>query len=153
MNTSPAQPSQVLSPKRLSSSATWVWGGLLALWFVGLCIGPDPRPLGAPDWAVDLTRMLGLGEPAARATATLALRVVGLALLGALVMLTVGARRLDWIAVIAILLAPVLAFAALWTNYGYFPITTQIQIAVASAALGALTGLALRATSVRPSAL
>jgi len=122
----------------------WLWPGVLAVWFLGLCVLPDPRPLGAPDWAVGLASLLGLGEPAARAAATFILRAGGLALLGTLLMLAVGARRLDRISLVAILLAPVLAVAALWANYGYFPITTQIQIGVLSSALGALAGLALR---------
>lgn len=148
MNARPAPPNHIASSKPPASPARWVWGGLLVLWFTALCIGPDPRPLGAADWAVDLTRLLGLGEPAARAAATLVLRVGGLALLGALLMLTLGARRLNWVSMIAISLAPVLAIAALWANYGYFPIAAQIQIAVTSAGLGALTGLALRRNAV-----
>ncbi len=126
------------------SPISWLWRGLLALWFVVLWVGPDPRPLGAPDWAVDLASLLGLSDAAARAAAALILRVSGLALLGALLMLAVGARHLGTAAAIAILLAPVLAVAALWANYGYFPITTQIQIGAVSAGLGALAGLALR---------
>ena len=126
------------------SQISWPWCGLLALWFVILWVGPDPRPLGAPDWAVDLASILGLSEPTARAAASLVLRVGGLALLGALLMLAVGARKLGRVAAIAILLAPVLAVAALWANYGYFPITIQIEIAAVSAAMGALAGLALR---------
>ena len=114
------------------------------VWFVVLWIGPDPRPLGAPDWTVSLAELVGLSEPTARVGATLVLRVGGLALLGVLLMLAVGARRLGGAAVIAIVLAPVLAVAALWANYGYFPITIQLQIAVLSGALGALAGLALR---------
>lgn len=131
-------------PDRRPSSLPWLWRGLLALWFVILWLGPDPRPLGAPEWAVDLAGMLGLGEAPARAAASLVLRVGGLALLGALLMLAVGARKLGRAAAIAILLAPVLAVAVLWANYGYFPIAPQIRIASVSAALGALTGLALR---------
>jgi hypothetical protein len=100
--------------------------------------------MSAPEWAVDLAGTLGLGEAPARAAASLVLRVGGLALLGALLMLAVGARKLGRTAAIAILLAPVLAVAVLWANYGYFPIAPQIQIASVSAALGALTGLALR---------
>ena len=129
---------------RLVSAGPRLWIGLLAVWFVSLCVVPDPRPLGAPEWAIDLAQLLGLGEPAARVAATLVLRVGGLALLGALLMLAVGARRLGWTSAIAILLAPVLAVATLWVNYGYFPIIPQIQIAASSAALGALAGLALR---------
>ncbi len=114
------------------------------MWFVVLWLGPDPRPLGAPEWAVNQAGLLGLSEPAARAVTTLVLRVVGLALLGALLMLAVGARKLGPAAAIAIFLAPVLAVAALWANYGYFPITIQIAMAAVSATLGALAGLALR---------
>ena len=77
------------APDQRFSPTSWLWCGLLALWFVVLWVGPDPRPLGAPDWAVDLASLLGLSEPAARAAATLALRVGGLALLGALLMLIV----------------------------------------------------------------
>jgi uncharacterized protein YfiM (DUF2279 family) len=133
-----------MQPDRLVSARPLLWIGLLAVWFVSLCVVPDPRPLGAPEWAIDLARLLGLGEPTARAAATLVLRVGGLALLGALLMLAVGARRLGWHSVIAILVAPVLAVATLWVNYGYFPIIPQILIAAPSAALGALAGLALR---------
>jgi hypothetical protein len=140
----PATPDPIADPGTLSSRTRWVWGGLLVLWFAGLCLGPDPRPLGAPDWAVDLVRILAPGEAAARVLASLALRVAGLALLGVLVMLTLGTRRLSGASVAAIVLSPALAIAALWVNYGYFPITTQIQIAAASAAIGALTGLALQ---------
>ena len=50
---------------------SWVWSGVLALWFVALWVGPDPRPLSAPDWAVDLASLLGLSEAAARAAASL----------------------------------------------------------------------------------
>ena len=133
-----------MRPDQRFSPTPWLWRGLLALWFVVLWVGPDPRPLGAPEWAVDLASLLGLSEPAARAAAALVLRVGGLALLGALLMLAVGARHLGRAAAIAILLAPVLAVTALWANYGYFPIRPQIQIATVSAAMGALTGLALR---------
>ena len=62
----------------------------------------------------------------------------------ALLMLSVGTRELGRAAAIAILFAPVLAVAALWANYGYFPITIQVEIAAVSAAIGALAGLALR---------
>jgi len=133
-----------MSPDQRGPPISWLWYGSLALWFVVLWLGPDPRPLGAPEWAVNLASLLGLGEPAARAAATLVLRVGGLALLGALLMLAVGARKLGRSAAIAILLAPVLAVASLWANYGYFPISIQIEIAAVSAALGALAGLALR---------
>lgn len=133
-----------LQSDRPVSAVPLLWIGLLAVWFVTLCVVPDPRPLGAPDWAVDVTRLLDLGDPAARVAATLVFRVGGLALLGMLLMLAVGARRLGRVGAITILFAPVLAVATQWVNYGYFPIVPQIQIAILSATLGALAGLALR---------
>jgi hypothetical protein len=43
-----------------------------------------------------------------------------------------------------VLLAPGLAVATAWINYGWFPIGAQVQVAAISAVLGALAGLALR---------
>jgi len=39
--------------------------------------------------------------------------------------------------------AALLAIAAMWFNYGYFPVPVQLQIGVASTMLGVLTGFAL----------
>jgi hypothetical protein len=72
------------------------------------------------------------------------LRAGGLALLGALVTLAMGASRFRWAGATALLIAPPLAIIALWINYDYFPISTQIQIATLSAALGSLAALALQ---------
>lgn len=120
-------------------------GPALLAWILVLCFVPDPRPLGAPEWAVSAVRSVaGVGESAARAVATVGLRAGGLALLGALTMLTVGSRRWDRRCVVALLLAPVLGLLTLWVNYGYYPIAVQIRIAVIAAVLGALLGLALR---------
>ena len=126
----------------------WRWLALLGLWFAALCMLPDPRPLGAPEWGVTSMGWLGLGESSARALATVLLRSGGLALLGALLMLASGAARLGWPAALVVVLAPVLAVAALRLNYGYFPIWPQLQIAAPSAAVGALAGLALRRSRV-----
>jgi len=109
-----------------------------------LCLVPDPRPLGAPEWAVAVLRACtGSGEPAARVAATLALRVAGIALLGALLMVAVGAKRWDRRGIATLLLAPLLAIGTLWINLGYFPIAMQIQIASLSALSGAIAWLAL----------
>lgn len=122
----------------------WVWLALLLGWLAALSVGPDPRPLGAPGWAVDGGRALGLGEPSARVAATVVLRACGLALLGGLVMLALQAFGVRKAIATALLAAPVLAVAALWTNYGYFPIGAQLQIAIPSAMLGVLAALALQ---------
>src|SRR5260221_14470091 len=83
---------------------------LLGAWSLVLCLEPEPRPLGAPEWAVDLVRSgAGLGEPAARLVATLALRATGLALLGALTMQALGAREWNRRSLATLLLAPLLA--------------------------------------------
>ena len=69
-----------LPPNRRFLRSGWIWCSLLAAWFAVLCLVPDPRPLGAPDWAMGVTRSVGLGEPAAHAASTLVLRAGGLAL-------------------------------------------------------------------------
>src|SRR6185436_14529169 len=112
---------------------------LLVAWTAVLCFVPDPRPLGAPKWAVAAVRACsGLGAPAARLVATLALRAAGLALLGALVMAAFGATRWDRRGVAVLLLAPVLAIGTLAVNLGHLPIPLQLEIAAASAVAGAI---------------
>ena len=50
----------------------------LAAWLVMLCVLPDPRPLGAPEWTVQLAqRLAGIAEPRARFVATTLLRGAG----------------------------------------------------------------------------
>jgi hypothetical protein len=57
------------------SRMTLIWNGLLLAWFVVLCLVPDPRPLGAPELAVDGVRsLIGVSDPIARVIATVALR-------------------------------------------------------------------------------
>jgi hypothetical protein len=85
--------------------------------------------------------------------ATLVLRAVGLALLGALLVLAVDARRWDRPGVLAVLLAPVVATAVLWINLGYFPIALQIQFAGFCAATGAIARLALHRRPITAAAL
>ena len=123
----------------------WIGPALLGAWLIFLWLEPEPRPLGAPEWAVAaLQRGAGLGEPAARLVATLALRATGLALLGALTMQALGARKWNRRSLAALLLAPLLAIGVLWANLGYFPIALQLEIASLSAVTGAIARLALR---------
>lgn len=128
-----------------TTSATYVWGLLLCIWFVVLCFVPDPRPLGAPEWAVDAMRsMIGLPEAAARAIATITLRAAGIGLLGVLLSLTLSHVRLAIAAPAVMLGTFLLAIASQWINYGYFPISMQIQLALVSVIVGSLVGLVLR---------
>ncbi len=133
------------SSGRRPKSEQAIWGTILLAWFVALCLVPDPRPLGAPEWAVGAMRsLLGLSEPGARATATIVLRGIGLGLIGVLVALFLSSVRLRWAAPLVLIAAPLLAVASQWINYGYFPIYLQLQLGLASAVLGALAGLSLR---------
>jgi hypothetical protein len=123
----------------------WVGRALLATWTLFLWLGPEPRPLGAPEWVVAaLQGSTSLAEPAARLVATLALRLSGLALLGALLMQVLGGKTWDRRSLGALLLAPLLAVGVLWANLGCFPIAPQVELASVSAAAGAVARLALR---------
>ena len=125
--------------------ASLIWGIFLLAWLVVLCFGPDPRPLGAPEWAVNAMRsMIGLSEPGARAVATIGLRGIGMGMIGILLSLTLLRVRLPVAAPIVIFGAALLAITSMWVNYGYFPITMQLQLALVSAIIGSLAGLALR---------
>jgi hypothetical protein len=118
---------------------------LLGAWLLFLWLEPEPRPLGAPEWAVAAARACtGAAEPAARLLATLALRASGLTVLGALTMQALGAREWNRRSLLALLCAPLLAIGVLWANLGYFPIALQIAIASLCAAAGAIARLALR---------
>ena len=45
--------------------------GLLLAWIIIVCVVPDPRPLGAPDWIVERAQQIaGMSEPTARAAMT-----------------------------------------------------------------------------------
>jgi hypothetical protein len=144
------QPSSGLRPK--SESA--IWGLLLFAWLVVVCVIPDPRPLGAPEWSVRLMRsLIGLSEPAARAVATITLRGIGLGLIGILVSLAFSSVRMRWAVPLVLIVAPLLAIVSQWINYGYFPIYPQIQLAVASTVLGSLVGLSLRRSRIAMAAL
>ena len=136
---------QKSSKYNLEKYAPWVWTLVLFVWCVLLCFVPDPRPLGAPGWAVDAIRStLGVSEPIARALATVALRACGLALLGVFLSLCLKQISLRIAAPVVLLLTPLLAVLCQWINYGYFPIFLQLQLGIPSAIVGALIGLALR---------
>ncbi|MEM9659654.1 MAG: hypothetical protein AAF961_14940, partial [Planctomycetota bacterium] len=139
------QPSSGLRPK----SERAIWGVILLAWFVALCVVPDPRPLGAPEWSVGaMQSLLGLSEPAARAVATITLRGIGLGLLSVLTALFLSSAPLKWAAPIALITAITLGVASQWINYGYFPIAMQIQLGVVSASFGTLIGLAMRRSRI-----
>lgn len=117
---------------------------LLPCWIVFLCLVPDPRALGAAQFAVDAVRgVLGIGEAGARALATLSLRIAGVALLGALLMVAFGGRRWERRSALMLLLAPLVALVTLWINHGHFPIWVQSQLAIVAAVIGGITGMAV----------
>ena len=124
---------------------TLLWATLLVLWIGVLCLLPDPRPLGAPEWSVNaISKLIDVSEPSARAAATFALRAAGLGLLGFLLALSVSEVGMRGAVLSVIVAGPLLAVACLWINYGYFPLGFQAHIGIASVVVGGLAGLALR---------
>jgi hypothetical protein len=121
-----------------------LWGVALAVWFLVLCILPCPRPLSSPDWLVRGVRSLAnLPEPYARFVSALLFRSTGLFLLGGLVSLSLSSFRLRLAVPAGIVLACLLAIAAMWFNYGHFPVTVQLQVGLPSAIIGVLLGLSI----------
>jgi uncharacterized membrane protein/uncharacterized protein YfiM (DUF2279 family) len=134
-----------MQENKLAHYVPMAWALLLVVWCALLCYVPDPRPLGAPDWAVDGIRsVLKVSETASRVLATIALRTSGLSLIGVILSLSLTRIPMKTAAPIVLSLTPILAVLCQWINYGYFPIFLQIQLGVASAIVGALVGLALR---------
>jgi hypothetical protein len=143
-------PSSSLQPSRM----TLIWHGLLVAWFIVLCLVPDPRPLGASELAVKVVRlMVGVSDPIARALATIALRGMGLAVIGVLLVQSFGRARLKVAVPAALVFAPLLAVLAQWINYTYFPIAQQVWFGVVSAVLGVLLGFILRRNDAAMAAL
>jgi len=106
---------------------------------------PDPRPLGAPEWAVAALRAgTGLAEPAARAAATLGLRAAGMAVLGGLVAAALRAQAGGRRGAAALLAAPLLAAGLARVNLGYAPLRLQLAVACGAALAGVLAWLALQ---------
>jgi hypothetical protein len=124
---------------------TFIWNGLLLAWFVVLCLAPDPRPIGASELVVKGVRVLvGVSDPIARVIATIALRGMGLVVIGVLLVQSFGKARLKVVVPAALILAPLLAVLAQWINYTFFPIAQQVRFGVVSAVLGVLLGFVLR---------
>jgi uncharacterized membrane protein (Fun14 family) len=144
---------QKSSGLRTQSDAA-VWGMALVVWFVVLCVLPCPRPLSSPEWLIRLVRSVtGLSEPYGRLVSALAFRSIGLFFLGGLISLSLSSVRLRIAAPIGMAVAALLAIAAMWFNYGYFPVPVQLQIGVASAILGVVVGFALMRSRIAIGAL
>jgi hypothetical protein len=121
------------------------WALVLVIWVILLWLLPDPRPLAAPEWAVERVQAwLDLSGPAARALVTLAFRAVGIAALGLFLGLALSRLPLRQAALFALVGAPFLGVVVKWMNFGYFPIAPQLAFIVAAAIAGALVGIALR---------
>jgi hypothetical protein len=126
-------------------SASRIAAVALLLWLVMLCVLPDPRPLGAPAWAVRLAgRVAGLNEPAARFAATALLRGAGVGFVGVLLAIALSGWKSRHAVPGVLVSAPVLALVAKRINFGAMPIWPQLVFIVVIAFLGALAGLALR---------
>lgn len=126
-------------------SASRIAAGALVLWLLMLCVLPDPRPLGAPGWAVRLaSRVGGLSDSQARFVATALLRGAGVGFVGVLLAIALSGWR-SWYATACVLVgAPLCAVVAKWINFGVLPIWKQLVFIVVVSFLGALAGLALR---------
>lgn len=120
-------------------------GIALAVWLVMLCVLPDPRPLSAPEWTVQLAqRLTGIAEPRARFVATTLLRAAGVGFIGVLLAVALSGWK-SRAAVPALLVgAPLLALVVKWINFGGLPIWPQLLFILLVAFLGGLAGLALR---------
>jgi hypothetical protein len=131
-----------------------IWPGLLLVWFIALCLVPDPRSLGAPELAVKAVRLLAsVSDPVARALATVVLRGMGLAMIGVLLVQSFGRAHLKIVVPVTLVLSPLLAVFAQWINYTYFPIAQQAWLGVGSAVFGVLFGLILRRNAMAMAAL
>jgi len=120
-------------------------GIALVAWLVMLCTLPDPRPLGAPEWTVQLVqRLAGLAEPRARFVATALLRGVGVGLIGVLLAIALSGWKSRAAVPVVLAVAPLLAIVAKWINFGALPIWPQSVFILLVAFLGGLAGLALR---------
>ena len=92
--------------------------------------------------------MIGVSEPGARVVATIALRAIGIGVLAILLALSVSHVRMALAAPAVLLGTLLLSIFSMWINLGYFPIEMQIQLAVVSAIIGSLAGLALRRSAI-----
>ena len=130
---------------RLRENAPQIWGVALFVWLVALCVLPDPRPLGAPEWSVRAVQSAaGISEPTARAAATFVLRAVGVGMIGVLAAMALQQVEVRHAAPVLLVATPIAALGAKWINFGYFPVMPQLQFILLLAIFGALAGLALR---------
>jgi hypothetical protein len=121
------------------------WAGVVIVWLMLLWVLPDPRPLAAPEWAVQHAQLwLTLSEPTARAVVTFLFRVAGIAVLGILLSLALSPLPLRQAALYTLIGTPLAAVAVKWINFGYVPTNAQLALIVIAALGGALAGLALR---------
>jgi hypothetical protein len=120
-------------------------GVALAAWLVMLCVLPDPRPLGAPEWTVQIVqRLAGIAEPRARFVATTLLRGAGVGLIGVLLAVALSGWKSRAAVPVILVGAPLLALVAKCINFGAIPIWPQLVFILLIAFLGGLAGLALR---------
>lgn len=129
-------------------------GVALVIWFMVLCILPCPRPLSSPEWLLRLVRSVtGLSETYGRLVSALAFRSAGMFLMGGLIPLALSSVPLRIAAPTGFALAAVLSVTAMWFNYGYFPVSVQLQIGLVSVILGVLVGFALMRSRIAIGAL
>jgi hypothetical protein len=121
------------------------WAIALAVWLLALYLLPDPRPLSAPTWGIELAKSLfALSESKARLFTAVVFRAIGLAMIGiflSMALIEVPVRRS---AIYVLAATPVLAIVVKWMNFGYFPIRMQLVFIIIASLFGALAGLALR---------
>lgn len=135
--------------RKHGENAPLIWAAALFLWFVALCLLPDPRPFGAPERSVRALRSaLSLSEPTARAAATFVLRGVGVGMIGVLLAMSLQRLPLRSAAPLMLVATPIVAVVAKWINFGYLPVWLQLYFIVIVAVFGALAGLSLRRSRI-----
>jgi hypothetical protein len=94
-------------------SAPRIAGAAVVIWLIMLCVLPDPRPLGAPEWAVRAASRAGrLSEPQARFVATAVLRAAGVGCVGVLLAIAFSGWR-SWYSTASVLVGASLLAAFL----------------------------------------
>ena len=76
--------------------------GAIVVWLVALCLLPDPRPMGAPEWAVQtVNQLFNVSESTSRLVATVVLRIVGVGMIGVLLAVALRPLKLSFAAPLA----------------------------------------------------